>query len=384
MGKKKKLAESFNEGHEGHEAGDEESDESDLLGAAVDFICESSKAKRQAGLRSLIKYLLLNNDSEGLQKFEITLNNSLFNCMRKGKVEERCQAATAVALLIFRYGDSDYSVELFDKAERYAQRILAETKKDDYSEFIRALVIIYFVTSPDPRNTLDFMSLLLSASEEGKVVDQIATAIRAWTFLFISIPSHDLGGSQLIENALHSMHQHLSSSDTAVRVSAGEAITVIFVRCNLGSLLVDQEFSGKEQDSGLEAILLQMRDIEKNIGEANRKSKKDRTEQRGEFKEYLKIIHGENPKARKIGLPNGQSIVLDSYTDIVTLNMLKDFLGEGFQYHVMTNPIMHNILDFTPVELQIDRGSSIEKVSKQRARNETRRLCAAYKSSIIL
>jgi len=87
------------------------------------------------------------------------------------------------------------------------------------------------------------------------------------------------------------MHQHLSSSDTAVRVSAGEAITVIFVRCNLGSLLVDQEYSGKEQDSGLEAILLQMRDIEKNIGEANRKSKKDRTEQRGEFKEYLKIIH---------------------------------------------------------------------------------------------
>ena len=95
-------------------------------------------------------------------------------------------------------------------------------------------------------------------------------------------------------------------------------------------------------------------------------------------------MQGENPKARKIGLPNGQSIVLDSYTDIVTLNMLKDFLGEGFQYHVMTNPIMHNILDFTPVELQIDRGSSIEKVSKQSARNETRRLCAAYKSSIIL
>lgn len=95
-------------------------------------------------------------------------------------------------------------------------------------------------------------------------------------------------------------------------------------------------------------------------------------------------LQGDNPKASKINLPNGQSIVVDDYTNIVTLNMVRNFLGEGFQYHLMTNPIMHSILDFTPADLQIDRGSSIAKISKQRERNETRRLCAAYKSSIIL
>lgn len=62
----------------------------------MDFICESSKAKRNAGLKSLINYLLLNTNSDCLENFEITLNNSLFNCMRKGKTEERCLAATAV------------------------------------------------------------------------------------------------------------------------------------------------------------------------------------------------------------------------------------------------------------------------------------------------
>lgn len=76
--------------------------------------------------------------------------------------------ACPVALLIFHYGDSDYSVELFDKTQRYAQRILAETGKDDYSEFIRAMVIIYFVMSPGSRNTLEFMKILLTVSEEGR------------------------------------------------------------------------------------------------------------------------------------------------------------------------------------------------------------------------
>ena len=72
-----------------------------MLGAAVDFICESSKAKREAGLRSLMKYLLVNSDSDDLQKFEMTLDNALFNCMRKGKVEERCQAAKTVGTVVY-------------------------------------------------------------------------------------------------------------------------------------------------------------------------------------------------------------------------------------------------------------------------------------------
>ena len=73
-----------------------------------------------------------------------------------------------VALLIFHYGESDFSEQLFEKAERYAQRILVDTKKDDYSDFIRAITIIYFVMSTDSSNTLEFMRLLLSVAEQGK------------------------------------------------------------------------------------------------------------------------------------------------------------------------------------------------------------------------
>lgn len=95
-------------------------------------------------------------------------------------------------------------------------------------------------------------------------------------------------------------------------------------------------------------------------------------------------MQGESPKEKKISLSNGQAIIIDDYTEIVTLNMVREFLGEGFQHHLLTNPIMHSLLDYTPVDFHIERGSLVEKVSKQKARNESRRLCAAYKSSIIL
>lgn len=132
--------------------------------------------------------------------------------------------------------------------------------------------------------------LTFNLHHTGKIANQTATAIRAWTFLFITIPSCDLGGSHLIENALHVMHQQLFGSETAVRLSAGEAITVIFVCCNLGSLRLAGEISQGTPDSGLEAVLLRMKEIEKNLGDESRKSKKDRSEQRSEFREFLKII----------------------------------------------------------------------------------------------
>lgn len=72
------------------------------------------------------------------------------------------------ALLVFQYGDSDFSEELFEKAQRYARRILVDTKDDDYSEFIRAITIIYFVMSSNSKETLEFMHLLLQVTDQGK------------------------------------------------------------------------------------------------------------------------------------------------------------------------------------------------------------------------
>ena len=364
--------------------GFEDSDQEDFdqVGSAVDMISSSSKGTRQSGLNLLRKYLLSNYDIEVIGKYEISLNNMLFNCLKTGKVEERCVAADVLALLVFHSGESDFSDEIFDKFDRYANRILSDTRKDDYSELIRAVAIVHFVASDNPSITQTFMNLLLTLASNKNNESQAASALQAWTFLFLTIPLCEYGGSEDIEAALQVMKEHLFENNSAIRSAAGEAIAVIISHCNL--VFGGPVDSSNQISPGLELILTRMKEIEKNLGEDMRKSKKNRAEQRSEFKEYLKIIEGESPKKQKISLPTGQSIIVDGLPELVALNMIRGFLGDGFQYHVLNNPIMHHLLGFEPVDFQVERGDSAVKRGKLKARKEQQRLSSAFKCSMIL
>lgn len=88
------------------------------------------------------------------------------------------------------------------------------------------------------------------------------------------------------------MSHFLFQDDTAVRSAAGEAISVVYDHFSLGALNTEDDDAAASEawETGLEKIIQRMRDIERNIGETLRKSKKDRSQQRGDFKEYLRII----------------------------------------------------------------------------------------------
>eukprot|EP00889_Picochlorum_renovo_P007029 jgi/Picre1/34059/NNA_001534.t1 len=367
MGKKKNSRcnrKSRRDEEEGVQDDLQEEEYSGLVDEALDMICDASKSKRLGGLAALEKYL-------------------------RGKVEERCKAATVLGLIVFHYGINNFTEEILEKMERYAARILSDVQKDDYSELIRSTAIIYFVLSDNPSDTFEFMRLLLSVADKGKSDSQRENALRCWTFLLIDMRRSSVsGGPEFVEEALKVMHRYLFHTESGVRLAAGGAITMLYSQYGLASLnsYESQDISRQDDEakSGLELILGRMKDIEKNIGETTRKSKKDRTEQRGEFKEFLKIIDGENPKQSKISLPNGQTLIVDTFSRIVQLNMLRLFLGSGFQGHLLHNALMHEIFDFEPLEFEAERTNSDEKKVRNKERNEERRLSSALKSSMIL
>ena len=72
-----------------------------------------------------------------------------------------------VGLIVFHYGIDNFTEEIFEKMKRYAARILSDVQKDDYSELIRSIAIIYFVICDDPSDTYEFMRLLLSVADKG-------------------------------------------------------------------------------------------------------------------------------------------------------------------------------------------------------------------------
>jgi hypothetical protein len=339
------------------------------LMAAVDGVCSPNRAARMSSLAVLASYLRQQSDPDEVGKYAQTLANSLFNCMRRGKCEERCRAAIVAALMAWSSGSAD---EIFEKMARYSEKILTTEirKGDDYSQFVTATAIIFFVESPDSCYTLTFMQTLLESAEHEKSVQHRAASLRAWTFLFASVAPADLGGSTFVEPALQKMHAYLFDSETSVRLAAGEAIVMMFVRCNLGALLGPG--SGTES-GGLRSILERINDIERNIGDDSRKSKSDRTEQRREFKEFGRVLEGEAPKAQKICLPTGQTVVVESFEDQVFVNLVREFLGDGFLRAVVSSPIVHQVLDFVPVEFAIDRYNLDEKRVKDKDRARMRK-----------
>jgi len=95
----------------------------DELMEACDRVCSANRAARDAAISSLSAYFRLRFDEEDVVRYESTITNALFNCMRKGKCEERCRAATALALMAWSLGGAD---DVFDKARRYAEKVRAE------------------------------------------------------------------------------------------------------------------------------------------------------------------------------------------------------------------------------------------------------------------
>lgn len=343
---------------------------------AVEGVCSANRAARLGALASLSTHLRLRCDDDEVQKYASTLANALFNCMRRGKCDERCRAATAAALMAWVLEDAD---TIFDKTRRYAERILTtEIKKgEDYSDFVIGIAVIYFIESPDPYDVLALCRLLLSSAEHQKSGAHREACLSAWTFLFSTVPPADLGGSAFVEAALEKMHACLFDDDTAVRVAAGESITMMFVRCNLIALTASQDAvsttGALQERAGLDAILQRMREIEKNMAEDHRKSKSDRAEQRRQFKEYLRIIAGELPRPQRVVLPNGQTLEVDRYEDLIFLNMTRRLLADGFLLALSTNRIMHNVLDFEPMEFAVERFDADNKTRREKQRMTDRR-----------
>lgn len=132
----------------------------------------------------------------------------------------------------------------------------------------------------------------------GSISEVQCCLLKTWSFLFSFLPSMELVDINIIEHSLLRLSEFLENSDINVRSPAGQAIALIYDTCNLASSSYAQEESFEDgfqsQNSlahaRLEEIISKMKKIERNLDDRLRKSKQDRSQQRGDFREYLKVI----------------------------------------------------------------------------------------------
>jgi len=78
-------------------------------------------------------------------------------------------------------------------------------------------------------------------------------------------------------------------------------------------------------------------------------------------------------------------LCIDTFRGNIMINYLRDFLGEGFQTHIQHNAFMHELFHFQPAaQCQSKREDAVDKAERSRLRKEERKLCLAYKNSMLL
>ena len=217
-----------------------------------------------------------------------------------------------------------------------------------------------------------------------------------------------MGGTSFVEDHLKIFAALLHTDNVDVRAAAGEAVTVVYDACDLSSL--PESHSANDDGGGeggaadvdgderaftaltLERIVERMADLAKNKGDDTRRSKKDRVVLRTTFRELSNILEGGPAPVQKVKLRHGDMLVVDTLTGNVQLNAFREFLGEGFQTHLLQNPFLHDVFEFSPSAEPADRLSAVEKrynnsvQGKERAqmRKQERRMSAAFKDMTLL
>uniref|UniRef100_A0A7S2T180 Interferon-related developmental regulator C-terminal domain-containing protein n=1 Tax=Chloropicon primus TaxID=1764295 RepID=A0A7S2T180_9CHLO len=93
-----------------------------------------------------------------------------------------------------------------------------------------------------------------------------------------------------------------------------------------------------------------------------RMNKRDRQNQRKAFRELVNAMEGKSSSSKdsKIKLKHGDVLHLDSHSLRVTAGGFKSLLATGFQVHMQTNDLLHQVFNFQPRQEKIHL-SQLEK-----------------------
>lgn len=365
--------------------------EEDEFAIAIENLYEKRSATREAALQKLVSLLMSQWQLDECTFKLDTLSRLFLTSFKKGGADESILAARAVALHVITLGASDEAEGVFRDALPAFVKII-ETGRIAVlrAAAIESLSILCFVAAEGPEETMEIMSLLSKAYTRQSSTEVQSEALRGWSLLFTTLPASKFGSS-FVEEHLKILSVLLHSKDVDVRSAAGEAVTLLYHTCDLSMLpetlsRSQSHYGSNDQDDTndfhkddsqnghdapgaaeslqaerLEDIVKRMQDLAKNRGDETRRSKKDRASLRSTFRELSSIIDGGDIPQQKVTMPLGDTLVVDTLSGNIQLNAVRSFLGEGFQVHMLNNPLLHQVFNFRPRNEPSTKYSGTEK-----------------------
>ncbi|XP_058191217.1 uncharacterized protein LOC131308322 isoform X2 [Rhododendron vialii] len=257
------------------------------------------------------------------------------NSLKKGSAKEICLAAKAIGLLAVILGPGDSARELFEESLSTCSQMLGfQAESVNVLECLAIVTLVGAEDFSDIERSMKFIWKYISSNEASTPV--LAAAISAWSLLLTSVDERQLDHKcwqGVISHFLNLLHD-----EESVRALCVEALGVIFEK-------------GCVEKFSAEAYKAFMQSLDDKDDEFSYFKK-----WKYEIVEQVSAVCDPNWKVSKLFKEGhtlkksmficGNSLKLSTLAQLKKFNFIKQFLGDGFETHVMENEFLHRVLRF--------------------------------------
>lgn len=317
---------------------------------AIDGLTQKSAQGRTSNFEAVAKAFIKKYVPDFVQDRKLTIIDCIERSLRKGRGPEQAASAELAPLLCVQLG-----VDASDDVVNNLKPVLKSTAHDNsVSALARAkcctsLALITYLSGGEMGDVLDLMQqfqVIFSGSYlkgdgampnvNGDLAGLHAAALSAWTLLFTLMSPGDvytmIGNGTNFSPSLIQIVQLLGSPYLEVRLSAGEALAIIF------------ELGREYQEDFAEEFIPDLVETLRQLATDSHKyrAKKDRKQQRATFRDILYYIEDDNLPDLQIRFGK-EILVLDSWTRRKQYYVLCHTLGSGLNMHLAENELLRDI-----------------------------------------
>jgi len=277
-----------------------------------------------------------------------TVSDNLLKCLRKGRGEEQALAAGCLALMAVQLGPE--AEDLMTSVQSVLTTVMTDNASSVRArgECACSLSVITLLCCDDLEKTKattraleDIFKRGYGKGENSPTVSPemswlMSAALSSWCLLLTVAPQYEV--QTHINNHLGPLQDLLQNSDVDLRMSAGEAVALLYELARD----CDEDFEHEDEETLCELLKSLATDSVKH------RAKKDRRQQRSCFRDIQRfVVEGESPsEIVKLGKENLLEIC--SWSQKRQYDCLCHILLSGTSVHLKANPMLREMFELGP------------------------------------
>ncbi|XWS68129.1 hypothetical protein CRYUN_Cryun04dG0063900 [Craigia yunnanensis] len=318
---------------------------------------------REEAVSWILKALIDNIEQEFVEKNFVTLLYQCLHCIKKGSAKEMEQAAHTIGLLAMITSVDNAHEAYEDVKTVLSQRLKSKLKT---LKILDCLAVVTFFGASNSDETEEAMQLIWkfihpesdSSMKRNHSPAVLTAAISAWSFLLSTIDGWRLSYNNW-QGAISYFSNLLDNNDETVCAVASEALALIFETNCLEKFSTEAKDTHGSIREGVTSMKIHSKkELKDNIIKQLRSRSTETSNENITTQDTktgfnavlaaLDFLEEGNCLITYVTI-GGQKITLSTWSQIIQLKFMKQFLGkDGFVKHMMENENFHDVFEFMP------------------------------------